>query len=184
MHRERTPEDVAWAAGLFEGEGCWNAYVRPSGKVQMQVKVGMTDQDVVERLCRIMGCGTVVRSHSRAHRERGDKPLFTWSVYEAERVREVIHLLLPHMGERRTARALEVLELGANVRPHGAKKTHCPEGHALAGENLLIESIGRKGADGEVKTYEARRCRVCRRTQERNRARVAKGITPDRWRMD
>lgn len=43
------PLEIAWAAGLFEGEGCFNAYIRKSGKIQVQARLTMTDQDVVER---------------------------------------------------------------------------------------------------------------------------------------
>jgi hypothetical protein len=159
----RTLEQVAWAAGLFEGEGCWNAYVRQSGKVQMQARLGMTDRDVVERFAAIVGCGSIsVRTFSGEHAHW--KPAFDWCVYEAEKVREVIELLLPYMGERRRAKALEVLEMGADVRSHNEKKTHCPHGHALAGENLVVEPYRRAG-----KVFEARRCRTCREQQARAR---------------
>jgi len=44
--------EIAWAAGLFEGEGTLNVYRRSSGKLQVQVRLGMTDRDVVERFLR------------------------------------------------------------------------------------------------------------------------------------
>lgn len=156
--------ETAWAAGLFEGEGGWYAYVRPTGKVQMQARLGMTDRDVVEHFAAVVGCGTVKRSQSNRSNE---KPMWTWSVYEAERVRRVIALFLPYMGERRRARALEVLDVGAGVQSHNAVKTHCPKGHELAGDNLKAEPI-RGGA------YMARRCRTCRNAQERERMRARK----------
>jgi hypothetical protein len=72
MHEERTTQHVAWAAGLFEGEGCWNAYVRKGGKVQMQVRLEMTDKDVVERFAAIVGCGAI---HLSQPGTGGHKPL-------------------------------------------------------------------------------------------------------------
>lgn len=44
---------------------------------------------------------------------------------------------------------------GVNIAPYYQRaKTHCPSGHALSGENLVIET-SRKGLKG-------RRCRACR----------------------
>src|SRR6266850_7349629 len=172
----RTVEQIAWAAGLFEGEGCFNAYVRKSGKIQMQVVLGMTDSDVVNRFAQIIGFGSV--THGRMTRE-GNKPLHEWRLYEATKVRAFIALLLPYLGERRRARALEVLSLGANVQPHNIKKTHCPQGHELSGINLVLEPFTSKYGV----SYFARRCKECRTIQTRDRARTKLGITPDRYRI-
>lgn len=163
MQDQRTALDVAWAAGLFEGEGCWNAYVREGGKIQMQARLGMTDRDVVERFAQVVQCGAI---HERLSREQHHKPMYEWYVYEAEKVRDLIALFLPFMGERRRAKALSVLDAGADVRSHNAKKTHCPQGHPLEGDNLIEEPIVRAG-----RQYTARRCRTCRRKQSRERMR-------------
>jgi hypothetical protein len=122
QEQSTTPEQVAWAAGLFEGEGCWNAYRRESGKIQMQARLGMTDRDVVERFAQIVGYGSIHVA----------KPLHTWCVYEAEKVREVIALFLPlhgrppprkgrrslgcRSGRPRIERQEDALPLGAPVR--------------------------------------------------------------------
>jgi hypothetical protein len=161
MQQERTPEQIAWAAGLFEGEGCWNAYKRTSGKIQVQARLGMTDKDIVERFAAIIGCGAI---HEGRPGTGGHKRVYTWCVYEAEKVREIIALLLPQMGERRRAQAMTVLEVGAGVRSHNEKKTHCPQGHPLEGDNLVTEPYRRAG-----KIFEARRCRTCRQRQAQDR---------------
>lgn len=142
----------------------------------MQIRLEMTDADVVERFADIMGCGNVSK---RRPQRPGWKPLYSWVVYEAEKVRACIEKLLPYFGERRTARAREVLRIGEGVRPHSAKRTHCPEGHPLSGKNLIKEPF--KGSNG--KQYTARRCRTCRRRQERARARKRLGISPDQFRV-
>ncbi len=174
-----TSLEIAWAAGLFEGEGCWNVYTRKSGKLQVQARLTMTDRDVVERFASIIGCGSTRASHTPSARARGDKPLTEWYVYEAERVREVIRLFLPYLGDRRRARAEEVLRLGADIQSHNNKKTHCPNGHELIGDNLILEPFTAKSGV----SYFARRCRVCRTAQGRARIRKRLGITPDRYRI-
>lgn len=78
MHEQHNPsrsEQIAWAAGLFEGEGTWNAYqVKPRGKIQMQARVGMTDRDVVERFAEVIGFGKV---YVDSNRPRKEKTLYT-----------------------------------------------------------------------------------------------------------
>lgn len=160
-------EEIAWAAGLFEGEGCMAVYQTKYGaKIQPQVRLAMKDADVVERFATIVGCG-----HLRSVPAKGNcSPMREWYVYEAVKVREVIGLLLPFFGDRRRAKALEVLDRSRYVREHSGKRTHCPQGHAYEGENVAMES-------GK------RRCRICRNTQTRDRARQRLGITPDRFRV-
>jgi hypothetical protein len=41
-------EEIAWAAGLFEGEGSITRFGRP-GKFDLRVSLNMTDEDVVRR---------------------------------------------------------------------------------------------------------------------------------------
>lgn len=148
---------IAWAAGLFEGEGCWNVY-RPRGKTQVQARLAMTDPDAVRRFAAVMGFGTV---RARASRRPHEKPLTEWYTQKRENVRTMIALFLPYLGERRRQRALEILALG-EVRPHG-ERTHCPQGHPYVGGNLRVET--------NVRGTPIRRCVTCRRAQDRERMR-------------
>lgn len=174
MH-EQSSTDIAWAAGLFEGEGCFSAGYRPSGKAYVVAVLSMTDRDVVDRFMAIVGCGAI---YLRPDARWNHQDTYMWRVQEAVQVRKVIAMLLPYLGERRRAKALEVDAIAATVRSHNAKATHCPRGHELVGDNLKLEPIKRAG-----KTYYARRCKTCRQSQERDRARVKLGITPDRFRV-
>ncbi len=169
-------EQIAWAAGLFEGEGCWNAYQRreKNGKMQVQARLAMTDEDVVDRFAAVVGFGTVRRNVIRRPGST-DKPLTEWYTQRRDTVRALIVMFLPYMGERRSARALAILDLG-EAHPLN-ERTHCPKGHPYEGENLVLEPI--KRGDRE---YFARRCKICRTEQSRERARRRLGIQPDRYR--
>lgn len=176
MSDQRNELDVAWAAGLFEGEGCWNVYTRPNGKRQILAGLAMTDQDVVERFCEVVGFGAIHRSHSAVHVARGDKPLFVWRIYEASKVRELVALFMPYMGDRRRAKALKVLDLGADIKEHVGRRTHCPKNHPLSGKNLVMEK--RDGGAREI-----RRCRTCRRKESRDKMRARLGTKPENFRV-
>lgn len=98
-----TAADVAWAAGIFEGEGCLTKRGRTSGEAQ----VGMTDKDIVERFGAIIGVG-------RLHVERRNNPrhstVYRWTLTNQADVAKLICLFWPWMGERRRAAAMEMLE--------------------------------------------------------------------------
>ena len=169
-----SPLEIAWAAGLFEGEGCINYKHQGKRGSGGQLRLGMNDKDVVERFREIVGCGGLY-----PHRPGtgSNVPCWTWYVYAAEKVTAILNAFMPYFGERRRAKALETLEVTAHITAW-ANRTHCPKGHPYEGDNLIVETITR----GD-KVYEHRRCRECRTLQARERARRRKGITPDRFRI-
>lgn len=154
---EREPLEVAWAAGLFEGEGCFTLTVgnRP-GSRRVAARVGSTDRDVIERFARIIGFGHV--NLKRAHKE-GHKDLYEWSTQAAPSVRDFIELVRPYLGRRRREKAEEVYAAALKINPHNGEATHCRNGHEYTPENTAVEKL--RGG----KT--TRRCRICRRGDAR-----------------
>jgi hypothetical protein len=153
--------ELAWAAGLFEGEGCLSSSPRGKRRNGVQLRLGSTDLDVVQRFAEVVACGTIQppRKWSGEHRKHW-KPLHDWCLYDAASVAYVIEMLLPWFGERRRAKALEVLAIAREIGLRKGKRTHCPQGHPYEGANLIREPIMRAG-----KSYVARRCRTCRRAK-------------------
>lgn len=45
-----TEVEIAWAAGIFEGEGCFTTMSNQRGKKYIGLQVNMTDEDVVLKL--------------------------------------------------------------------------------------------------------------------------------------
>lgn len=88
--------EVAWAAGLFEGEGCFSP-VTVRGRVYPRASLGMSDEDVVLRFQRAVDCGHI--RHER--REPARKNLFRWEVQARYEFDRFISLMRPHLGERR-----------------------------------------------------------------------------------
>lgn len=101
--------DIAWAAGLFEGEGCIGIWWPPSTvgrrmQPQIRLQVMMTDRDVVERFCHIMGCGKVSLEQNR-HPPR--KNCWYWTIGNRDDTERILRMLYPWFGERRRAKADE-----------------------------------------------------------------------------
>lgn len=102
------PVDIAWAAGLFEGEGSICIFEQKHNVLPLiRVSIQMTDRDVVERFVQIMGCGRVTGEH-RFGREH-HKPTYRWHIGNRADVERIVLMLLPYLGERRSAKAREAL---------------------------------------------------------------------------
>lgn len=115
---------TAWLAGLFEGEG--NMYIAPSGNVTLTIT--MTDRDIIERLYTIYPGQKIHVIQPKRTSANGEKSkiAYVWRVGKSEQVREILNLLLPHFGNRRSIMARKILE-HLDTRPgmgHLANKTH------------------------------------------------------------
>jgi hypothetical protein len=100
---KRNTEYVAWAAGLFEGEG-W-IYLSNKDVRRTEIGVEMCDEDVVRRFYEVIGVGSVT---VRRHTETQD--VFSWRTSELWEVAHVLQTLRPFMGTRRGRKADEALE--------------------------------------------------------------------------
>ena len=152
------PLEVAWAAGIFEGEGCMSlTYSKtvPHAARRVRLQVGMTDRDIIERLHYIWPGVPMVARNSHPNYP-GAKMMFMWRVNKCAEVERILHAMLPWLGERRSQRANELLAAIAAMPPAGTSgKTHCKNGHALTPENLAQRERG------------YRRCQICRRASWR-----------------
>ena len=112
FYEPRTPtlEEVAWLAGLWEGEGCW--YINPERKwwsnqrqkyytssAYIRMSLGMTDRDVVERVAAIMD-GRKVRHEYRSKKNPNHKDMYWMQLQGAAAYRWTMHMK-PYLGERR-----------------------------------------------------------------------------------
>ena len=139
--------DIAWAAGLFEGEGC----ISDSGVNTVALHLGMSDRDIVDRFHGIVKVGSVTTT--TAGRKR---PLYYWSVANSTDVIAVLDMLQPYFGVRRTERATRARERLVKARKRG----FCKRGHELTGDNLYRSPKGQ--------TY----CRTCAKDRESKRIKL------------
>ena len=111
------PAEIAWAAGLFEGEGCISTF-RQKHHVMTHVRlyVQMTDRDVLEKFCRIVECGKVgpERRYGRPHH----KPSYVWQISNRADCERILLAFRPWLLARRGAKADEVLAEIAKMDRH------------------------------------------------------------------
>lgn len=140
--------DIAWFAGLFEGEGT----IICSAK-NVRIGIGMTDRDVIERVDRLFPSAAGIR---REVRPPPRQPMYRWYISRQSLVREILTMILSYLGERRGAAARAAIE-SINSRPFGGngQKAKCKRDHPLSGNNVFIDSHGR------------RQCRICERMRSK-----------------
>jgi hypothetical protein len=125
--------DIAWAAGLFEGEGCFYVALDRRKKVT-RATLRMTDKDVVERFARIVGVGCI-SANPQKQGEPSQKPIWTWSTNKQSDVLRFVDLVEPYLGSRRRAKALE---LRATLRRLAEQREkHC----AICGQSFTVNVL-------------------------------------------
>lgn len=92
-----TPEDYAWAAGYFDGEGSssnfrgpWNA--DDTARIYVRCSVGQKDRRTLDRFFSIVGVGQFVETTMNA------QPFFTWRCQAIADVILVQNVLRFHLG--------------------------------------------------------------------------------------
>ena len=106
--RQMTPEEIAWVAGLLEGEGSFSRKkaISSSGRVLYypQVSCGSTDEDVIEKLTEIVGVGhTYYRTfdNNDPTYRVNSKPMWTWYLRKSLLAAEFCTIVRPHLMTRR-----------------------------------------------------------------------------------
>lgn len=83
--------DLAWAAGLFDGDGCVTTHPT-SG---LQVLMSKTDQEVLDRFCKVAALGKVYGPYSNGP---GKRQRWQYQIADREDIRTLYRLLWNHLG--------------------------------------------------------------------------------------
>jgi hypothetical protein len=99
--------NVAWAAGLFEGEGSIAiGRDKRRGHDTIQLSLSSTDEDVVRAFHQVIGTGYV---ELRPYADRKDQ--YKWRCCRRREIAKVLDQLAPYFGERRALRARQAIPL-------------------------------------------------------------------------
>ncbi|HYY33714.1 MAG TPA: hypothetical protein VE693_09085 [Gaiellaceae bacterium] len=95
--------EIAWAAGLFEGEG---SITHVYGRTQLRIQ--MADHEVLERFLKIVGVGKIYAPYTKPHRDGFNrKPRWIW-ICEGPLAHTIFRTLAPWLSTRRRERGREV----------------------------------------------------------------------------
>ncbi len=115
----REQMDLAWAAGLFEGEGCILVENRAKyvGGKRVRLIIAMKDQDVLERFARIVGAE--VKPWNVATRKPEHSMMYRVEIGKKADTYQILKMLRPFFGERRGEKADEAMEFLESVNYDG-----------------------------------------------------------------
>lgn len=122
-----TKQDLAWAAGLFEGEGC---FTLKSGRPCCELT--STDKDVVMKFRDIVSIGSI-RFIDKSMKENR-KDAWAWNTSGYPSSQYIIALFWTFLGKRRRKRAEEILAKGKEIP--GRRKQFCKKGHRMVEGNI------------------------------------------------
>lgn len=143
-----TESEIAWLAGLYEGEG--NCHI---GKGRLiTVSIRMTDFDIIDRLAILTGVGQLLGPYDNNRKDRGPcKPIKRWNANGGDAV-DFLEVIRPWLGQRRGERADQAIHNWKTNRGRAdSRDTHCIHGHEYTEETVYTYKDGGRG------------CRICRR---------------------
>lgn len=113
---------IAWAAGILEGEGCFSIFKRSSATWNhktVAIHCEMTDEDTIVKLRDVFDVGTILKRDAKLRNDgRSRQNTWIWSVQNHDGVFAVLTEVMPWLGQRRKAKALELLEYINECKSH------------------------------------------------------------------
>ena len=108
---------IAWAAGLFEGEGTVSSSFHNKGTVKRTLaRIVLTDEDVLKHFSKVVGFGNFRGPYRQKKRNR--KPFWVWQTGKYEYIQTLYRMFLPHLGTRRK----QQFEDGLKHKPFTSRK--------------------------------------------------------------
>lgn len=95
-------EEVAWAAGFYEGEG--TIYL---SRTSPRMYVTQVNVEPLSRFREVLGVGTVRGPYQQ--KNPGSQPIYKYTVNGLEKVQAIIAMIWPWLSDRRRAQATKVL---------------------------------------------------------------------------
>jgi len=102
-----TDIEAAWLSGLLEGEGYFQiTKPRPNHPTQVLIRLSMTDKDVVQKAANLLNVPVNCKAKTSEK-----KTIYSCTLSRRDEVENVLMNILPHMGNRRSKKILECIEV-------------------------------------------------------------------------
>lgn len=140
-----TREDIAWCAGLYEGEGSISIKKRGGLPQSVRLSIQSTDRDVLVVFQERMQMGYLTAVRARRPGELGKKPISAWSCGRFEDVQLAVALFWPWLGTRRREQVTAALRTMRTVPVRGSAEWR----------RKHTEAMRRVGAERRSTSHEA-----------------------------
>jgi hypothetical protein len=108
-------ENIAWLAGIVEGEG----YISAS---PARINVNMCDKDVIDKILFVSGCGSITGPLQPKNKRH--KPSWRWQVSTEKHSYALLVVILPYLCERRSKSAVGAIASFLSKPTRQSKHTH------------------------------------------------------------
>ncbi len=100
--------DWAWAAGIFEGEGCSTLRNKRYPSLQLRMK----DEEIIRKFANVLSCGHVYyeKNHQTNRMTGATSPMWLWTASNPQAFHQAMWMMWPWLGERRRVRMAEVAD--------------------------------------------------------------------------
>jgi hypothetical protein len=132
-HPTRKREELAWAAGFFDGEGSFSWAGRYA-----HISIAQTDRELLDRFRDALDVGHVHGPSLARDPLRPSRTRFTFNAYGSDAFRRVTKSLWPHLGTLKRAQAIAAMRRTAGVSSADAL---CMIAHADGRERTWREEL-------------------------------------------
>lgn len=108
-----SPVEVAWTAGVVEGEGS----IRKGGKLRGRLCIAITNHDIIERLHRTTGIGIM---HDQGRQREHYKQVWDWTVTRRENMCAIATAVAPLLLRRRREQISSISDAAGLSMPDAA----------------------------------------------------------------
>jgi hypothetical protein len=120
--KEISQAEIAWLAGLLEGEGCFSSVARQGN--YPKITLNMTDLDIVQRVAdmwevKVWFPEPGSKSYMKPKIDGTPRKLLYTTVIGGVRAAKWMRLVYPWMGERRRQKIDEVISLSPQAAKYG-----------------------------------------------------------------
>lgn len=135
-------KEIAWAAGLFDGEGTIYTY-SPSNRpkmIKLQLAIQMTEFHPIERFAKLFGLKI------RKNRPYGVSKLPTYQInaYSEEKVIQIFETIKPFLSKHKIKQGEEAIAKRKNYVANSSwhNKEYCKHGHKMTKKNTTKDKRG------------------------------------------
>ena len=159
-------EELAWAAGFFDGEGWVGLHNSRTQPDQAIIRVGQKDRRARDRFRAAVGVGSVLGPYGPYRNTQIQ--MFIYQVGGFHQVQAVCAMLWEWLCPIKRQQFASSLSRArrANTEGWNAQKGTCIRGHALSGDNIIITRT-RYG-------HRKRQCRACKQLEGYRRGKLYK----------
>lgn len=151
-------EELAWAAGFYDGEGSCSG-----SPTRLAVRITQVVREPLDRFREATGLGRVTGPYAR--NGRNQQRQYAYQVCAVPDVQTLFALLRPYLCRPKVDQFERAIASRLTTYGPRAQRTHCRHGHEYTEANTLWSR--------DTKGRPFRSCRTCHRDQQRRHASLA-----------